>query len=65
MHCLGELGQASQVEAAQQLKMQLNMSLAIEQVGGFGLAQKLLAFVTCFARNANGYFIYPFAYLVL
>ena len=39
--------------------------MAIEQVGGFGLAQKILAFVTIFARNANGYFIYPFAYLVL
>ena len=39
--------------------------MAIEQVGGFGLAQKILAFVTIFARNANGYFLYPFAYLVL
>ena len=45
--------------------MRYNLSMAIEQVGGFGFAQKMLAFVTSIARNANGYFVYPFAYLVL
>ena len=34
-------------------------------MGEFGRAQGLLAFVTCVARNANNYFYYPFAYLVL
>ena len=42
-----------------------NLSMAYEKVGDFGRAQKMLAFVTCVARNANNYFYYPFAYLVL
>ena len=42
-----------------------NLQRAYKQVGEFGRAQKLIAFVTCMARNANNYYYYPFAYLVL
>ena len=39
--------------------------MALESVGEFGRAQWILAFVTCVSRNANSYFTYTFAYLVL
>ena len=42
-----------------------NLYKAFEKVGEYGRAQKILTFVTCIARNANNYFYYPFAYLVL
>ena len=42
-----------------------NLFQAYKEVGEFGRAQKILAFVTCIARNANNYFYYPFAYLIL
>ena len=45
--------------------MRYNLEMAQEQVGEFGRAQWILAFVNCVARNANNYFVHSFAYLVL
>ena len=45
--------------------MKYNLYMAFQKVGEFGRAQWILSFVNCVARNANNYFYYPFAYLVL
>jgi len=45
--------------------MKYNLQMAYEQVGEFGRAQWILAFVNCVTRNSNSYFTHTFAYLVL